>query len=87
MASKMVSAGVKRIIYTDIARDGTLTEPDFIMTGELVSFVDIPVIASGGVSSMEHLARLKNSGVEGVIIGKALYTGDINLAEAVTAVA
>lgn len=86
MAGRMVSAGVKRIIYTDIARDGTLTEPDFVMTGGLVSSVDIPVIASGGVSSMEHLTRLKSLGVEGVIIGKALYTGDINLAKAITVV-
>ncbi len=87
MAGRMVSAGVKRIIYTDIARDGTLTEPDFAMTGDLVSFVDIPVIASGGVSSMEHLIKLNGLGVEGVIIGRALYTGDIDLAEAITVAA
>ena len=79
----MVDAGVRRFIYTDIKRDGTLTEPNFDMTGKLLAEVDVPIIASGGITKLEHLHKLKQLGVEGAIIGKALYTGDINLQEAI----
>jgi phosphoribosylformimino-5-aminoimidazole carboxamide ribotide isomerase len=80
----MVEAGVRRFIYTDVKRDGTLTEPNFDVVRELVSQINVPVIASGGVSKLEHLRRLKELGVEGAIIGKALYTGDIDLREAIS---
>ena len=83
LSREMVKAGVQRFIYTDIKRDGTLTEPNFDMVGKLVAEVGVPVIASGGVSRLEHLQRLQELGVEGVIIGKALYTGDIDLREAI----
>ncbi|NLE90372.1 MAG: 1-(5-phosphoribosyl)-5-((5-phosphoribosylamino)methylideneamino)imidazole-4-carboxamide isomerase, partial [Dehalococcoidales bacterium] len=62
-----------------ITRDGTLTEPNFCAVYELLDSVRTPVIASGGVSQPIHLKVLKQLGVEGVIVGKALYTGDINL--------
>jgi len=78
----MVKLGVRRFIYTDISRDGTLTEPNFSGIFELVDAVRFPVIASGGISSLIHLKVLKQLGVEGVIVGKALYTGDINLKQA-----
>ena len=74
--------GVKRFIYTDISRDGTLTEPNFSAIFELVNAVRLPVIAAGGISSLNHLKILERLGVEGAIVGKALYTGDINLKEA-----
>ncbi len=78
----MARRGVRRFIYTDINRDGTLTEPDFASIAELVDSVRLPVIASGGISSLNHLRVLKKIGVEGAIVGKALYTGDINLKQA-----
>ena len=82
----MVELGVKRFIYTDINRDGTLTEPNFAAIFELVNTVRLPIIAAGGISSLNHLLMLKQLGVEGAIVGKALYTGDINLKQALAAV-
>jgi phosphoribosylformimino-5-aminoimidazole carboxamide ribotide isomerase len=81
-AQHLVKLGVRRFIYTDIVRDGTLTEPNFTAISELVHATQVPVIAAGGISSILHLKMLKQLGVEGAIIGKALYTGDINLKEA-----
>jgi phosphoribosylformimino-5-aminoimidazole carboxamide ribotide isomerase len=82
LARDMARLGVRRFIYTDIARDGTLGGPDYGGITELMEAVNLPVIAAGGVSSVEHLKVLKRLGVEGVIIGKALYTGDIDLKQA-----
>jgi phosphoribosylformimino-5-aminoimidazole carboxamide ribotide isomerase len=81
-AKYLIGLGVRRFIYTDIVRDGTLTEPNFTAISELIHAVQVPVIAAGGISSVLHLKMLKKLGVEGAIIGKALYTGDINLKEA-----
>jgi phosphoribosylformimino-5-aminoimidazole carboxamide ribotide isomerase len=78
----MLELGARRFIYTDINRDGTLTEPNFSAIFELVDAIRFPVIASGGISSIIHLKVLNKLGVEGAIIGKALYTGDINLKQA-----
>lgn len=86
LAKRMAELGVKRFIYTDISRDGTLTEPNFAAFSELVNAVRRPVIASGGISSLNHLRMLKQLGAEGAIIGKALYTGDINLKQALAAI-
>ena len=83
-AQNMANLGVRRFIYTDIIRDGTLTEPNFSAISELVHSTKLPVIAAGGVTSILHLKMLKQLGVEGAIIGKALYTGDIKLKEAIT---
>jgi len=85
-ARSMIEAGVRRFIYTDIERDGTLTEPNFSATAELINAIKSPVIAAGGISSINHLKMLKSLGAEGAIIGKALYTGDINLKLALDAV-
>jgi len=82
----MVKLGVKRFIYTDISRDGTLTEPNFTAITELVDVIRLPIIAAGGISSLTHLKILKQLGVEGAIIGKALYTGDINLKQALATI-
>ena len=81
-AKSMVQLGVKRFIHTDINRGSTLTEPDFTTIAELIDTIKLPFIASGGVSSINHLRVLKKIGAEGAIIGKALYTGDINLKQA-----
>ncbi len=85
-AGSMVELGVKRFIYTDISRDGTLTEPNLTAIAELVNIVRLPILAAGGISSLTHLALLGRLGVEGAIVGKALYTGNINLKEALAKV-
>lgn len=82
----MVKLGVGRFIYTDIKRDGTLTTPDFETVEKLVAELPVSIIASGGISRLEHLQRLEELGVEGAIIGKALYTGDIDLREAISSI-
>jgi len=84
-AQSMVQLGVRRFIYTDISRDGTLTEPNFAAIFELVNAIGLPIIASGGISSLVHLQMLKPLGIEAAIVGKALYTGDINLKQALHA--
>ena len=83
LGREMMEAGARRLIYTDIKRDGTLTEPNFDVVRGLVSSLSVPIIASGGISKLGHLQRLNELGVEGAIIGKALYTGDIDLQEAI----
>lgn len=78
-----VAAG---IIYTDIQRDGTLSGPNLPALRELASAVNIPIIASGGVSCLTDLlslSALETRGVTGVIVGRALYTGDVDLSEAI----
>jgi len=82
LVAEMASLGVKRFIYTDIARDGTLTSPDFRSIAQLVTETALPIIAAGGISSLEHVRRLAGLGVEGVIVGRALYTGDLDLKQA-----
>lgn len=88
LAKTMASRGAAAIIYTDIKRDGTLTGPNLAALRELAEAIDIPVIASGGVSSVTDVLSLLGlvpAGVNGVIIGKALYTGDVVLKEAIRA--
>jgi phosphoribosylformimino-5-aminoimidazole carboxamide ribotide isomerase len=81
-ARSLMPLGVRRLIFTDISRDGTLTEPNFTAIYDLINDVRLPVIAAGGVSSLTHIRILKQLGAEGAIIGKALYSGDINLKQA-----
>lgn len=88
LAERLASLGVRRLMCTDIDRDGTLRGPNFGLLKELLESVDVPVIASGGVSAAEDVARLAGLGegnLEGVIIGKALYSGALTLDEAVRA--
>ena len=82
-AQQAMKLGVGRFIYTDIQRDGTLTEPNFDSIKKLITELKVPVIASGGISKLEHVRRLSDLGADAAIIGKALYTGDINLHEAI----
>jgi phosphoribosylformimino-5-aminoimidazole carboxamide ribotide isomerase len=83
---RLMELGVPRFIFTDIARDGTLRGPNFAAIGRLVQAVRTPVIASGGVTTVEHLRRLAKLGVEGAIVGRALYDGGLELVEALGAV-
>ncbi len=86
LAKKFEGFGVSAIIYTDISRDGMLQGPNLEATRSLAEAVAIPVIASGGVSSLkdiENLMAIEASGITGVITGKAVYTGAIKLSEAI----
>ena len=87
LAVKMQDYGVIAIIYTDIKRDGMLSGPNIEATRNLAKALHIPVIASGGVHTMkdiENLLTVRHSGVSGVITGKAIYSGSLNLKEAIT---
>ena len=89
LAHQMAQIGAVAIIYTDIHRDGTLSGPNLQALRELAESIAIPVIASGGVSSLTDLLSLLSLepiGVNGVIVGRALYTGDVSLKEAIQAV-
>jgi len=87
LAAVMIEAGVPRIMFTDVGRDSTLTEPNFDVLAALVRELPVPVVASGGVAHVDHLRRLAGIGCEGAVVGKALYEGWIELPEALTAVA
>lgn len=79
---QLATIGVERIVYTDIDRDGVRGSPNFEMYEALVSETSIAVIAAGGVSSLDDLRRLSDCGVEAAIVGRALYTGEVALPEA-----
>ncbi len=86
LAKKFEGYGVSAIIFTDIMRDGTLTGPNLERTRELAETINIPVIASGGVSELkdiENVLALKKSGVVGVIVGRALYDGRVDFKDVV----
>jgi len=86
MAKEMEGFGVEAIIYTDISRDGMMQGPNIEATKALAEAISIPVIASGGLSTLDDIRRLleiEASGVTGVITGKAIYSGAIDLREAV----
>jgi phosphoribosylformimino-5-aminoimidazole carboxamide ribotide isomerase len=88
LAPRVAAMGAAAIIYTDIARDGTETGPDLDGTRAVARAAGIPVIASGGVGRVEDVRRvaaLARDGVAGVIVGRALYTGAVPLAEALAA--
>ena len=81
---KVNDYGVSRIIYTDINRDGTKQSPNFQETQKIAEISNCPVIVSGGVSSINDIKKAKelnNKNIEGIIVGKAIYDGDINLDE------
>jgi len=85
-AREMERLGARRIIHTDIGRDGMLEGVNLVAMEELAKAVQIPVIASGGVTSIDDIRDLKKLeplGIEGVIVGKALYTGSLDLEEAI----
>ncbi len=89
LAQRMAKFGAAAIIYTDIYRDGTMQGPNLDALRDLCTHIDIPVIASGGVSSVTDLLSLlglEAIGVTGAIVGRAIYTGDVVLKDAIRAV-
>lgn len=83
IALKLEDLGAERFVYTDVVRDGTLTEPNYKEIANLTKSTLVPIIASGGISNVGNIKQLKSIGVEGIIIGKALYEGKIDLREAI----
>jgi len=90
LARRVADSGAAAIVYTDIARDGMRSGPNLEATAEVAAAAGIPVIASGGVGSEEDVLRAAtyaDRGVTGVIVGRALYTGDVDLAHTLEALA
>ena len=83
LINELASKGFSQFIYTDISKDGTMTEPNFEAISELVA-LPIKIIASGGVATIDQLSQLRTLGAYGAIVGKALYTGDIDLRKAIS---
>lgn len=85
LAQEMAALPLAAIIYTDIARDGTLSGPNIEALAEMIAAVDVPVIASGGIGSAADIAAVARIPAAGCIVGKALYEGTISLDEALAA--
>jgi len=84
-AKKAANLPLAAIIYTDISKDGMLAGPNIERTKQLVEAVDLPVVAAGGVTTVDDVKTLKTAGVAGAIIGRALYEGAITLTDALDA--
>ena len=83
LARELVSVGATRFIHTDISRDGTLEGPNINSMKEFSGIIgDIPLIASGGIGSLDDIRNISSINIEGVIVGRALYTGDVKLPDA-----
>jgi phosphoribosylformimino-5-aminoimidazole carboxamide ribotide isomerase len=87
LMSTMVAVGVQRFVFTDIARDGTLTEPNFASVATMIehgrTLGGVHIVAAGGIGATEHLRRLAELGAESAIVGSAIYRGTVDLREAV----
>ncbi len=79
---RLASDGVAGFVYTDIARDGMLEGPNLPVYRELAETLSVPVIASGGIGSLDDILRLREAKVSGAIVGRALYTGAVDLSQA-----
>ena len=86
LAREVTAAGARHIIYTDIARDGTMAGPNLPALREMIAAAGAPVIASGGVGTLDDLRRLRDAGAAGAIVGRALYTGALDLSAAIAEV-
>jgi phosphoribosylformimino-5-aminoimidazole carboxamide ribotide isomerase len=84
---RLAALGVRRFVYTDIGRDGTLTSPNYEALEALLRRLRVALIAAGGVAEVAHLVRLGEIGVEGVIVGRSLYDGRVDLPMAIAATA
>jgi phosphoribosylformimino-5-aminoimidazole carboxamide ribotide isomerase len=80
LATRLEKAGLSTLVYTDISKDGMMTGPNFDMLGALNASLNMDIIASGGIASVDHLKRLEAMDLYGAITGKAIYEGAIDLA-------
>ena len=80
--TELKEIGIKNIIVTDITKDGAMSGINVSFYEKLNKFTDMDITASGGVTTLDDLIKLKNTGVYGAILGKAMYTGNIDLREA-----
>lgn len=87
LAREISREPIAAIIYTDIARDGMMNGPNFEAMEQMQQAVDVPVVASGGVTTAEDVRRLAQGGLAGCIIGRTLYEGELTLASALAAAA
>ncbi len=83
IAQKFERLGVKKFMYTNVLKDGILSQPDYSGIGALIKVIKVPIIVAGGVSSIADIKKLKSLNVEAVVIGKALYEGKVDLKEAI----
>jgi phosphoribosylformimino-5-aminoimidazole carboxamide ribotide isomerase len=83
LAVRVKTIGVRTIIYTDISRDGMLSGPNFAASEEIIKATGLDVIVSGGVAALAHITKSREIGAAGVIVGRALYTGAMELADAI----
>jgi phosphoribosylformimino-5-aminoimidazole carboxamide ribotide isomerase len=83
LARQFASEPLAAIIYTDIATDGMMRGPNIAAMAEMQAAVDVPIVASGGVTTIDDVARLAEAGLAGCIIGRALYEGTLQLADAI----
>jgi phosphoribosylformimino-5-aminoimidazole carboxamide ribotide isomerase len=85
LIDQLQGLGLQRIVYTDIMRDGVKGAPNFSMYERLSAETSVKILAAGGVSTIEDIRRLAAAGIDGAIVGRALYKGEIDLAEAIAA--
>ena len=86
LIDRMMAMGVERFLYTDITRDGTLGGPNLAAIRELAARGPVKLMAAGGIASVAHLVGMAGLGIEAAVVGRALYTGDVDLPEALAAV-
>ena len=82
LISQMLDLGVENFLYTDILKDGMLTEPNYKFIEKLLNQFDIKLQIAGGIATIDHLKKLDDLGVTSAIVGKAIYTGEIDLSQA-----
>jgi len=85
LAKELAAMDVRRIVYTDVGRDGTFAGPDLEGATKLSRATGLPVIASGGVGSLAHVRAAAEAGIDGLVVGRALYEGHVDLAAAIAA--
>jgi phosphoribosylformimino-5-aminoimidazole carboxamide ribotide isomerase len=85
LARRLADAGFSRVIYTDISRDGAMQGPNLDALAEMVQRSGLHVIASGGIRGVADLLAVRATGAEGAVVGRALYTGDLAIADALAA--
>lgn len=83
VAGELARMGVRRIVYTDVSRDGTFAGPDIAGAGRLAQETGLPVIACGGVGGLEHVSAAVAADIDGLVLGRALYEGRVDLAAAI----